>query len=123
MLLIHTYTPCCVDYSPYQANVFSNVITCLTTSCVSDATLYVKILSSTKTFVRSTLLLFLEKPRSFVLMEILILPKRNSPTGYFNQNIRALKQILFYYSASTLQPQIIGADVFDASPALLPSSC
>ena len=45
-----------------QANVFSNVIMCLTTSCVPDATLYVRIQSSTKTFVRSTLLLFLEKP-------------------------------------------------------------
>ena len=61
MLLIHTYTPC-VDYSPYQANVFSDVIMCFTTSCVSDATLHVRIQSSTKTFVRSTLLLSLEKP-------------------------------------------------------------
>ena len=54
MLLTHTYTPC-VDYFPYQSNVFSNVIMCLTTSCVSDATLCVRIQSSTKTFVRSTL--------------------------------------------------------------------
>ena len=50
MLLIHTYTPC-VDCSPYQANVFSDVIMCLITSCVSDAMLYVRIQSSTKTFV------------------------------------------------------------------------
>ena len=57
----NTYTPG-VDYSPYQSNVFSNVILCLITSCVSDATLYVRIQSSTKTFVRSTLLIFLEKP-------------------------------------------------------------
>ena len=28
-----------------------------------------------------------------------------------------------FYSSSTLQPQIIGVDVFDASPALIPSSC
>ncbi len=42
MLLIHKYTPC-VDYSPYQSNVFSNVIMSLTTSCVSDPTLYVRI--------------------------------------------------------------------------------
>ena len=40
-----TSTPC-VDYSPYQANMFSNVIMCLTTSCVSDATLYVGIQTS-----------------------------------------------------------------------------
>ena len=72
MLLIHTYTPC-VDYSPYQSHVFSNVIMCLTTSCVSDATLYVSIQSSTKIFVRSTLLLFLENLYSFLLMEKLIL--------------------------------------------------
>ena len=39
MILIHTYTPC-VEYSPCQANVPSNVVMCLTTSCVSDATLY-----------------------------------------------------------------------------------
>ena len=44
--LIHTYPPC-VDYSPCQSNVLSNVIMCLTTSsCVSDATLYVRIVSS-----------------------------------------------------------------------------
>ena len=30
MLLIHTYYTPCVDYSPYQANVFSNVVMCLT---------------------------------------------------------------------------------------------
>ena len=53
---IHTYTPC-VEYSPYQSNMFSNVIMCLTTSCVSDAaTFFVRIQSSTKTFVRSALL-------------------------------------------------------------------
>ena len=68
----------------YQSNVSSNVIMCLTTSCVSYATLYARIQSSIQTFVRSTLLLFLEKPQSFVLVEILILPKRNS-TWYLSE--------------------------------------
>ena len=36
----------------YQSNVSSNVIMCLTTSCVSDATLYARIQSSIQTFVR-----------------------------------------------------------------------
>ena len=50
----------------YQSNVFSNVIMCLTTSCVSDATLYARIQSSIQAFVRSTLLLFLEKTQFVV---------------------------------------------------------
>ena len=122
ILLIHTYiyTLRRLLSVLYPSNVFSNVIMCLITSCVSDATLYARIQSSTQTFVRSTLLLFLEKPQSFLLMERLILPKRN-PTCYLSE-YHCLKTDLFYSSASTLQPQIIGVDVFDASPALLPSS-
>ena len=62
-----------------------------------------------------------KKTESFLLMERLILPKRNSTWVCIRLSVLE-KQILFY-SASTLQPQIIGVDVFDASPALLPSSC
>ena len=68
MLLINTYTPC-VDYSPYQSNVLSDVIMCLITSCVvSDVTYYVRIQVRPKSsFV--LLYFFLEKPSSFLLME------------------------------------------------------
>ena len=87
MLLIHTYTPC-VHYSPYQANVFSNVIMCLTTSCVSDATLYVRIQSSTKTFV---LLYFSSSKNSSPSSswKYLSYPNVTYPAWYFYQSISA----------------------------------
>ena len=90
----------------YQSNLFSNnVIMCLTTLCVSDATLYARIQSSTQTFVRCTLLLFLEKPQSFLLLEILILPKRNS-TWYLSE-----------------RRQIVGVDACEVSLGLPSASC